>query len=61
MTRKLRRRPVRMYTVVADAVRSGVVLGWRRAHKHTDSPSEEHAAECIECAVMEMLIEAVQL
>lgn len=31
---------VRAYTVLRRAVEDGVAYGWRRAHKHTQSPDE---------------------
>ena len=44
------------YKVLSDAVALGVVLGWTRAHKHTDTPTPEaiqakiHDAVLDECA-----------
>jgi len=40
------------YPLMADAVEAGALLGWRRAHKHTDKPSEDHAVDAIAQAVL---------
>lgn len=36
---------VRTYEVFRRAVEEGVEYGWRRAHKHTDTPAPEHMKE----------------
>ena len=46
---------VRAYTVVSSAVAAGVEYGWRRAHKHTDTPSPDDTQAAIETAVMDEL------
>lgn len=43
---------VRAYTVLERAVEEGVAIGWRRAHKHTDEPAEEHVKGEILTAVL---------
>ena len=43
---------VSAYRVLSRAVEEGVALGWNRAHKHTDRPSEEDVRSKIEDAVM---------
>ena len=48
------------YTIVERAVEEGVVWGWNRAHKHTDTPSEEYIKEQIAYYVMLSLEEAVK-
>lgn len=50
---------VNAYVVIARAVEEGVACGWRRAHKHTDSPGEEAILEHIEREVMGALCEAL--
>lgn len=43
---------VKAYVVLAEAVESGVQSGWRRAHKHTDAPSQPTLLETIESEVL---------
>jgi hypothetical protein len=43
---------VRTYHVLSRAVEEGVELGWRRAHKHTDSPDEGAVRESIVNSVL---------
>lgn len=40
------------YTILERAVEEGVLLGYRRAFKHTDNPSESAIADAITDAVM---------
>jgi hypothetical protein len=42
----------RDYTILARAVEEGVAAGWRRAHKHTAKPPEDHVRAAIEEAVL---------
>lgn len=57
--RALRRR-VNVYAIVSRAVEEGSRLGWRRAHKHTETPEEDSAVEAIERAILECLSEAFE-
>ena len=50
---------VNVYAVVQRAVEEGAALGWRRAHKHTDEPTEDGAVEAIAAAVMAALGEVL--
>lgn len=43
---------VRAYEVLHRAVEEGVTYGWRRAHKHTDTPDEETIKDQILTAVL---------
>ncbi len=40
------------YAILERAVEEGVLLGYRRAFKHTDNPSESAIADAITDAVM---------
>ena len=42
----------KMYRLIEQCVEDGVHMGWNRAHKHTDEPSEEHATDHIIRQVM---------
>lgn len=46
------------YPLMMQCVEVGVALGWNRAHKHDDSPSESHIRDTIERAVLEQISEA---
>lgn len=46
---------VNVYEVVSRAVEEGIAYGYRRAHKHEESPGEEHVKAEIEQAVMSAL------
>lgn len=48
------------YAIVARAVEQGIGLGWRRAHKHTDTPGEGAVLHEIEEAIMACLGEVVK-
>ena len=48
------------HEILSRAVEEGVRLGYRRAHKHTDEPSEETIVSHVELAVMESLSEVVR-
>ena len=47
------------YTLVSEAVERGVQLGWRRAFKHTDDPTEDAFIENVQRSVMELIDEVV--
>lgn len=44
---------VRALEVLQRAVEEGVEHGWRRAHKHTDTPDEASAREQIASSVVD--------
>jgi hypothetical protein len=50
---------IRAYSVVARAVSEGVEYGYRRAHKHVDTPAEDAILIAIEEAVMDELSEVI--
>jgi len=43
--------------IIEECVEIGVRRGYRRAHKHTESPQEEAIFESIENCVMSELVE----
>jgi hypothetical protein len=43
---------VNVYSVLLDRVESGVLRGWNRAHKHTNTPDEETIKDEILNAIM---------
>lgn len=43
---------VKLYGIIERAIEEGIQLGYRRAFKHTDDPSEEAIVESISLAVM---------
>lgn len=48
------------WAIISRAVEEGVAYGWRRAHKHTDTPTEDAVTAEIEQAVMSALSEVVK-
>ena len=49
----------RSYKIISRAVEEGVAYGYQRAHKHTDTPSEELMKQEIEDAVTQALDEVI--
>jgi len=48
---------VKTYRVLLHAVEEGVAYGWQRAHKHTDTPSDDDIKERIETEVLNAICE----
>ena len=48
---------VRVYPIIADDVEASVAYGWRRAHKHTSTPTEAQVCQEITNAVLNGLCE----
>ena len=46
-----------MHKILEHCVDTGIELGWRRAHKHTDTPSAELLKNSIEQAIWDELYE----
>lgn len=40
------------FELMNRCIEDGVRLGYARAHKHTDQPTEQHLKDCIENAVL---------
>lgn len=45
------------FEIISRAVEEGVNYGWRRAHKHVDTPSEEAILDSIATEVMNAMCE----
>ncbi len=54
---KIRLPPMRVYRILSEAVDCGILRGFNRAHKHTDTPSPEAIQEAIHSAVMGEIVE----
>lgn len=48
-----------MHKILEHCIDTGIELGWRRAHKHTDTPSAELLKNSIEQALWDELYEWV--
>ena len=42
----------REYCLVERCIQDGIMMGWNRAHKHTDNPTKEAVLENIGQAIM---------
>jgi len=51
---------VKMYQLIERLVDESIEAGWRYAHKHTDSPTEDTIKHCIELYIMQGFDEAFQ-
>jgi hypothetical protein len=45
------------YNLITQCVETGVMLGWNRAHKHTDTPDPDTIRSAIEQAVLNEICE----
>lgn len=45
------------YNLIAQCVENGVMLGWNRAHKHSDTPEPHYIHSQIEQAVLNEICE----
>ena len=48
---------VKSYAILSNAVELCVMYGWNRAHKHTDTPSEDEIKTQIQQAIMNEICE----
>lgn len=51
---------LKFYEIIEKALEEGIAYGFRRAYKHSDSPSEEILKEYILHAMMTSLDEIIQ-
>jgi len=49
------------YPLLVKAVEDGTTYGYRRAHKHTDSPTDSEIITAIQDAIMYEIAEAFEL
>lgn len=49
--------PMKVYSILSDAVEQGILRGFNRSHKHTDKPSPEAIQEAIHAAVMGEIVD----
>jgi len=45
------------YNLIAQCVEDGVMLGWNRAHKHTEEPDPNTIRDAIEQAILNEICE----
>jgi hypothetical protein len=48
---------VKVERVIEDCLNSGINLGWNKAHKHLDDPSEGLIKDAIHDCIMEQIYE----
>jgi|APGre2960657373_1045057.scaffolds.fasta_scaffold71517_1 hypothetical protein len=48
------------YKIINDTIEIGISRGWNRAHKHTETPSQQHILNEIHTAVMNELCEILK-
>jgi hypothetical protein len=45
------------YFLIDRCIEDGIIMGWNRAHKHTDTPSEDQIKQAIHLAVTNEICE----
>lgn len=48
---------IKVYNLISECVERGTKLGYRSAHKHTDTPNEEYIFDRIHTDIMNELCE----
>lgn len=48
------------YRIISDAVDVGICSGWNRAHKHTETPSQQHVIDELHKSIMNQLCEILK-
>jgi len=51
---------INAYRIIDDAVEKAIAYGYKRAYKHTDTPTEQHLLQEIHRAVMNELCEVLK-
>lgn len=57
MANKIKISKVKVYKLLNECVEKGIDAGWNKAHKHTDTPSEDLIKEQIENYIMNEISE----
>ena len=58
MVKKPKLPKVKKFKLISDCIENGVSMGWKRAHKHTDTPTEDGIKTCMEEEIMYFICEA---
>lgn len=57
MAKKIKPPKIKTYHILSECVSRGINAGWNKAHKHTDTPSEDLIKEQIEHYIMNEISE----
>ena len=47
------------YRILSRAIEEGINIGYRRAHRHTETPTDDHIKERIESAILDEICEVM--
>lgn len=48
------------YKIISESIEASVEIGWKRAHKHVESPSSDHIKDEIIHSIMNNLCEILK-